>query len=316
MLIIEGVCKQYGNVKALDHLNMHALKGEIYGFVGPNGAGKTTTIKIITGLTKADQGTVMVDGVDTKKYPYRVKEKIGYMPDFFGVYDNLKVIEYLEFYTSIYKTLGKKERTFCYELLELVRLEDKAEQYVDHLSRGMKQRLCLARTLVNRPELLVLDEPASGLDPRARRELQDMLRGISSSGVTILTSSHILSELSELCTTIGIIEQGKLVLEGKTEDIFKLRKLSTPLLIQFLEQGDLGIQIIRENPLTKKLSKQGNCVSVTFEGDEKEEGELLYQLVSAGIPITSFYREKNNLETLFMQITKGEEGYEDESHLS
>jgi len=316
MLKVEGLCKRYGNIKALDQLNMHASKGEIYGFVGPNGAGKSTTLKIIAGLTKADEGTVLIDNVDINRAPIKVKKNIGYMPDFFGVYDNLKVIEYLEFYASIYKPLGKKERSYCYELLTLVKLEDKASQYVDHLSRGMKQRLCLARTLVNQPKLLVLDEPASGFDPRARKDMQVIMKNISSTGVTILTSSHILSELSDLCTKIGIIEHGKLMLEGKTEEIFKMKQLSTPLMIQFLDKVELGIRIIRENPVTKKLSRQGNFVSVTFEGDDKEVGQLLNQLVMAGVPVTSIYREKNNLETLFMQITKGDECNEAESHLS
>lgn len=198
MLKIKGLVKKYGRFTAVNDLNLNVPKGEIYGFVGPNGAGKTTTMKIICGLMAADSGEVYVNDIDVINNGRKAKEVIGYMPDFFGVYDNLKVTEYLDFYASIYKINAKDRKKICDDLLELVDLQDKRDAYVDSLSRGMKQRLCLARSLVHNPELLVLDEPASGMDPRARVEMKEILRTLKDMGKTIIISSHILPELSEL----------------------------------------------------------------------------------------------------------------------
>jgi len=219
MIDIINLTKNYGNFKAVDNLNLHIDEGEMFGFVGPNGAGKTTTMKIICGLLKASSGEVKVDGTDVLYGSKKFKSTIGYMPDFFGVYDNLKVSEYLDFYASIYKIKGEEKKKVCNDLLELVNLEHKREAYVDSLSRGMKQRLCLARSLVHNPKLLILDEPASGMDPRARFEMKEILKTLKTMGKTIIISSHILSELSEICTSVGIIDRGKMVISGSIEQI-------------------------------------------------------------------------------------------------
>ena len=219
MIEIKKLYKHYGDFVALNNLDLSIGKGELFGFVGPNGAGKTTTMRILSGLLKADGGEVYIGEVNALEDNQALKKKIGYMPDFFGVYDNLKAIEYMEFYASIYGITGKKARKLCMELMELVNLSDKAEFYVDSLSRGMKQRLCLARSLVHNPDLLILDEPASGLDPRARFEMKGILKNLNDMGKTIIISSHILSELAEMCTTIGIIEKGSMITKGTVDEI-------------------------------------------------------------------------------------------------
>ena len=213
MLKIKGLCKKYGNFTALDNLDLAIGRGEIFGFVGPNGAGKTTTLKILAGLLKADAGEVYIDDIRLFEDYDRLKELIGYMPDFFGVYDNLKVMEYLEFYASAYGIETKRAQELGRELLSVVHLDGKEEHYVDELSRGMKQRLCLARALIHDPQFLILDEPASGLDPRNRFEFKEILRDLKEAGKTIIISSHILMELAEICTSIGVIEHGKIIMQ-------------------------------------------------------------------------------------------------------
>ena len=217
MVDIEELTKRYGKFVALDHMNLHIDKGEIFGFVGPNGAGKTTTMRIMCGLLKATSGKVTIDGVDALGRPADVKRKIGYVPDFFGVYDNLKVMEYMDFYGSMYGMSKREVEKVADKYLELVAIQDKKDEFVDSLSRGMKQRLCVARALIHDPELLVLDEPSSGLDPRSRHDMKNILRDLKEMGKTIVISSHILPELSEMCTSIGVIDHGKIVASGSVE---------------------------------------------------------------------------------------------------
>lgn len=307
MVKIEGLRKNYGKFQALDGMNLDIKKGELFGFVGPNGAGKTTTMRIMAGLLSADEGTVMVDDINVTAHPTKVKDKIGYMPDFFGVYDSLKAIEYMEFFASIYGFYGKSARKLCLEMMDLVNLADKESAYVDGLSRGMKQRLCLARCLIHSPELLILDEPASGLDPRARFEMKEILRNLSDMGKTILISSHILPELAEMCTNVGIVEHGKLVVSGTVEDIMSRMNSSNPLVIRFEEGQEDTIQFLKENPAIENISIRGDKVYVGFQGNGMEEGRLLSDMVAHGAVISSYGREEGNLESLFMQITGNEE---------
>ena len=304
MLKIKDLNKSYGKFKALDNLNLEIEKGELFGFVGPNGAGKTTTMRIVSGLLSADSGEVQVDGIDALKNPQKIKEKIGYMPDFFGVYDNLKALEYMEFYASIYGITGREATKLCYELMELVNLSDKADSYVDGLSRGMKQRLCLARSLVHNPELLILDEPASGLDPRARFEMKEILRNLSSMGKTIIISSHILPELAEMCSSIGIIEHGSMVVKGQVGEIMRKMTTSNPLVMEVVEGQEQAVRILKENPLVENISIRENSISMGFKGERKEEAELLASLIRGNVLVSSFVREEGNLEALFMQLTE------------
>ena len=313
MLTIENLTKQYGKFLALDHLNLHIDKGEIYGFVGPNGAGKTTTTRIVCGLLKATGGSVIVDGIDAIRQPDDIKRKVGYVPDFFGVYDNLKVMEYMEFYGSMYGMERREIADISEGLLELVNLSDKKDAFVDALSRGMKQRLCVARALIHNPDLLVLDEPNSGLDPRARFEMKEVLKNLRSMGKTILISSHILPELSELCTSVGIMEHGRLVTSGKVDEIIDASQGNQPIHMKVVyaeteEPLDQYVAtVLKEQPFVEKVSFTDDEVLIHFRGDDLEAARLLNKLFDHHIMVSHYYREKENLESLFLEITGGEE---------
>ena len=303
MLKIRGLKKKFKNFQALDGLNMDIEDGALYGFVGPNGAGKTTAIKIITGLLKPDEGTVEIAGKDALVYRDQVKDEFGFVPDEFGMYDNLKVGEYMEFFASCYGISGLVARRRCQELLEQMKLQDKADFFVDSLSRGMKQRLCLARALIHDPKFLVLDEPTSGMDPRTRMEFKEMIRELCAEGKTILISSHILSELSQMCTDIGIIDAGKIVLSGNMAEILQKVNDSNPLLITVCRNQDKALKILRENGQVKTIAIREDDIAVGFHGTKDDEARLLRELVEGGIPVNGFVREQGDLETIFMQIT-------------
>lgn len=312
MLKIVDLQKNFGSFCALNHLNLEIARGELFGFVGPNGAGKTTTMKIISGLMRADGGSVTIDGIDVLKNSRKLKEKIGYMPDFFGVYDNLKTYEYMEFYASVYGILGRDARELCNNLLDLVNLSDKIDSYVDSLSRGMKQRLCLARSLVHNPELLILDEPASGLDPRARFEMKEILKNLCGMGKTIIISSHILPELAEMCSSIGIIEHGSMVALGTVDEIQNTLNTVKPVRICISDPKKTAqaVRLLKENPAVKNLSMQDSTISAVLKkgaDTAADQAALLSSLVLAQIPICSFHQEEGNLESLFMQITEKDE---------
>ena len=313
MLEIQNLTKKYGKFLALNNLNLHIGKGEIFGFVGPNGAGKTTTMRIVCGLLKATSGTVLVDGINAITNPEDIKRRVGYVPDFFGVYDNLKVLEYMEFYGSMYGMEKEDVDEISEGLLELVNLSDKKEEFVDTLSRGMKQRLCVARALIHNPDLLVLDEPNSGLDPRARFEMKEVLKNLGSMGKTIIISSHILPELAEMCTSIGIMEHGQLIVSGKVEEIMQKSQGIQPIRMRAFtpdyedaEAAHAYIStVLKEQPNVGKVTFTEEEIQISFAGDEQEAAQLLKNLLQRNILVSSFYREKEDLEALFLEITGG-----------
>ena len=286
MLKIQGLKKKFGNFEALSGLDMEVEEGALYGFVGPNGAGKTTAIRIITGLLKADEGTVMIGGKDAFLYSGQVKNEFGYVPDEFGLYDNLKVWEYMDFFASCYGLSGLVARERCTKLLEQVKLAGKEEFFVDSLSRGMKQRLCLARAMIHDPKLLVLDEPTSGMDPRARIEFKELLKELCAEGKTIVVSSHILSELAQMCT-----------------EILKKVNDSNPIRIQVVENVWEAVKFLRTEPEVQTITVEGNDIVVGFHGGKDAEAMLLAKLVAHNIGICGFWREPGDLESIFMQIT-------------
>lgn len=311
MLQIKGLEKAYGDFKALNGLDLSINKGEIFGFIGPNGAGKSTTMKIVAGLLTADKGEVYVAGVDANKEYRKVKEKIGYMPDFFGTYDNLKAIEYLEFFASTYGILGDQAKKLGMDLLELVNLQDKYDAEVDGLSRGMKQRLCLARCLIHNPDLLILDEPASGMDPRARYEMKGILKNLRDMDKTVLVSSHILPELGEICTQIGVINRGKMVCTGTVEEVMERFSGNAPLKITVLDQVEEAIMVLREQPSVIKVRAEEKSIHCQYQGDAYEISHLLKILVEHNIPVIGLDKEIANLEDVFMKITESENGEEE-----
>jgi ABC-2 type transport system ATP-binding protein len=307
MLVVEDLVKRYDRFVAVDHLSMTVERGHVFGFVGPNGAGKTTTMRIAATLLAPTSGSVRVAGFDVMEEPIKVRRKIGYMPDFFGVYDNLKAMEYLDFYGASYGIPYKERQKTAEGLLNLVGLANKRDNYVDSLSRGMKQRLCLARSLMHDPELLILDEPASGMDPRARVELKNILKELKNMGKTILISSHILSELSEMCDSIGIIEHGRLVVSGDVKNIMETVSGRLTVRIKLLDDMDRAINILKEQPLVSDIFQEDDMLEIGYKGKDEDLWPLLKTLVANDVPIISFSKTDGNLEKVFMEVTQDEE---------
>ncbi|MEW9671010.1 ATP-binding cassette domain-containing protein [Ammoniphilus sp. 3BR4] len=300
-----GLSKKYGKLEALTDLNLHIEKGRVFGFIGPNGAGKSTTMLILSTLLRQTSGQAFVGGYDVEKNPSEVRRLIGYMPDFFGVYDNLKATEYLDFYCGAYHIPDRKRKALIADLLELVNLTQKADSYVDSLSRGMKQRLGLARCLVHNPEVLILDEPASGLDPRARIEMREILKQLRHMGKTIIISSHILPELAELCDDIGVIEKGKLIACGPVQDMTAGSRGIVVMQLKVLDGEAETEHILANSPYVQRVDNKNRYFRFHFNGTEHHRAELLQSLLSAGVPVSSFSEAKENLEDVFLTITEG-----------
>ena len=310
MLLTENLTRKYGSFTALDNLSLRIDDGELHGFVGPNGAGKTTTMRILATLLPATSGKAYVDGVEVSRGGKKIRRMVGYMPDFFGVYDGLKAWEYLDFYARCY-AIGHKDREKMVDrLLDIVRLSDKKNAYIDVLSRGMKQRLCLARSLIHDPKLLILDEPASGMDPRARAEMKDILRTLRGMGKTILISSHILPELSEMCDSLTIIDHGRLVFSGPVTELSKKMRGQAPLDIQLTpeatgEQMASAISLLKEFPgVTGIMQPEEHLLRVEFEGGSGETAALLQALMQREAPVVDYHRAPINLEKVFMEVTQ------------
>lgn len=303
MLYINNLTKNYGSFTAVNHLTLHIPEGDLFGFVGPNGAGKTTTIRIVCGLLRASGGTVKIGNTSAAVGSKEMKRLIGYVPDFFGVYDNLKVREYMDLYGSMYGMYARDIAKLSDDLLELVNLTDKKEFYVDTLSRGMKQRLCVARALLHNPKLLILDEPSSGLDPRARVEMKELLKNLHSMGKTIVISSHILSELSEMCTSIGIMNGGQLITAGRIEDIMQQLGGGKRIHIQIISDMEAAVRLLKEQANMRVESVRENEIIVSNNGTDEEISALIGRLIQNEVVLTGFYREEGSLESLFMQLT-------------
>jgi ABC-2 type transport system ATP-binding protein len=311
-VIIEtkNLTKRYKRLTAVKELTLQVEEGAIYGFVGPNGAGKTSTMRILTTLLRPTSGEVWVAGHSVTKEPRAVRRVIGYMPDFFGVYDEMKVWEYLDFFAACYDVPEGERPGLISDLLELVDLSHRHDDMVDSLSRGMKQRLCLARTLAHDPQVLVLDEPASGLDPRARIEIRELLVELSKLGKTIFFSSHILADVAEICTDIGIIEAGELVGQGNIEEMQRLliphREILITLLGKVDEAKDALLHAESVEEFEELPAENGrHRLRVTLVGGDDEVSTLLSKLIERAIPIVKFSEEERDLEEIFMRATKG-----------
>ena len=307
MLELNGVTIKYGNLHALDGLTLTLEDGSCCGLVGPNGAGKTTAIRTIMGLILPEEGEVRIDGQDAVRNPSLIKDAVGYVPDAFGIYENLTVREYMEFFASAYGLYGLSARKRYMLLLEQVQLDDKLDFSVDMLSRGMQQRLCLARALIHDPRILIMDEPMNGLDPGTRFEFRQIVGELHAQGKTILISSHILSELSQMCTDIGILENGRILLNGRLEDIMEQIENSNPIRLSVVSGAASALAVLRENRHVRSISENGNTFLLGFRGTRTDESALLYELISAEIPVREFVREPGSLEKYFMQITSHKE---------
>jgi ABC-2 type transport system ATP-binding protein len=279
--------------------------GELFGFIGPNGAGKSTSIRFLATLLKSTRGDGTVNGFSVNKQPMDVRRSIGYMPDDFGVYDGMKVWEFLDFFAVAYKIGRTQRKKVIGDVLELLDLTHKRDDFVNGLSRGMKQRLCLAKTLVHDPPVLILDEPTSGLDPRARIEVKALLKELRKMGKTILISSHILSELADCCTSIGIIERGQLLMHGTIDSVYRQIRRNRIVEIRFVENQDAGISIVRSDPAMRGIEIDGNRVTAEFETDDQGLSNLMKKLVDGGVKMRSFSDKDPTLEDVFMLVTKG-----------
>ena len=316
MIKTEELTKQYGKLFALKNLTLELNEGDLFGFIGPNGSGKTTTMKMLATLLQPTWGEAYVCGMSIYTNPKEIRRIIGFMPDFFGVYDDMKVIEYLEFFAAAYRVRGEARRRVCNEVLELVDLGYKREALVTSLSRGMTQRLGLARVLLHDPQVLLLDEPASGLDPRARIEIRELLKRLGGKGKTIMVSSHILPELADVCNKVGIIERGELLVDAKVEDVMRRVRDQIAVLVELAES----------DPETNK-KKTEECMKFLSDDDVVDNVELdrsgairvfikkglglddysalLTRLIERRFRVKSFREEEINLETAFMTLTRG-----------
>ncbi len=302
---IRNLWVHYGEVRAVRGITFDIPQGEVFGFIGPNGAGKSSTIKVLATLLRPSHGSARIGGIDVRDNPMKIRGRIGYMPDFFGVYDDLSVQEYLHFFAAAYRIPRLRRDHVISDVLTLTDLEEKTEQPVESLSRGMKQRLALARILLHDPDVLLLDEPASGLDPRARIEVRELLKELRNMGKTILISSHILHELAQLCTRIGIIERGRMVTEGSLDDIFRKLKLLRVVHVQLVDPTEELIQKIREIDAVAELEIQVDRLAIRLREADMPTEDLLDEMHALGARIRMLQPEAMDMETAFMKLTQG-----------
>ncbi len=305
MIELVNFTKNYGAFTAVNSMNLKIEAGEMFGFIGPNGAGKSTTIRFLATLLKATAGEGTVNGHSVTKDPLGVRKSVGYMPDNFGVYDGMKVWEFLDFFAVAYGIPRSKRKAVIGDVLELLDLSHKRDDFVNALSRGMKQRLCLAKTLVHDPPVLILDEPSSGLDPRARLEVKALLKELRRMGKTILISSHILTELADCCTSIGIIERGQLLMHGPIDEVYRRIRGNRIVEIKFVESMDLGLSIIRSCPHTRDVQIEDHQATIEMAADDEQVAGLLAELTKSGVKMRSFHEKDPTLEDVFMLVTKG-----------
>jgi ABC-2 type transport system ATP-binding protein len=305
MIELINFTKRYGDLLAVDELSLKIGPGETFGFIGPNGAGKSTSIRFLATLLKATGGDGIVNGHRVSKDPLGVRRSVGYMPDSFGVYDGMKVWEFLDFFAVAYQIPRTRRKQVILDVLDLLDLGGKRDDFVNSLSRGMKQRLCLAKTLVHDPPVLILDEPASGLDPRARVEVKALLKELRKMGKTILISSHILTELADCCTSIGIIERGKLLMHGPIDEVYHRIRRNRIINIRFIKNIEAGLSIIRSMPETRDIRIENGSVTVELDGDDEKVAALMEELIAGGARMHSFADKEPTLEDVFMLVTKG-----------
>ena len=296
---------KYGEMYAIQQINIDLEEGDLFGFIGPNGAGKTTTMRIIATLLNPTSGDAFVCGNSVLTKPAETRRLVGYMPDFFGVYDDMKVIEYLEFFAAAYRISGAERRRRCDEMLEIVDLDFKRDAFANTLSRGQTQRLGLARVLLHDPSVLLLDEPLSGLDPRARIEMRDLLRRLGKMGKTIIVSSHILPELADVCNKIGIIDRGVMTVNAAVADVMRQVRERIVLHVQVAERQQEAATVLQEQDEVDSVIEADARLVVTLKADATSYSSLARLLIEAGFDLLLFQEEEVNLEAAFMALTRG-----------
>lgn len=305
MIETNQLTKRYGDLIAVNNINLKLSEGDVFGFIGPNGSGKTTTMRMLATLLSPDYGEAYVCGKSIYTHPQEIRRLVGFMPDFFGVYDDMTVIEYLEFFAAAYRINGPARRAVCEEKLELVDMAFKRDAMVNQLSRGQTQRIGLARVLLHEPQVLLLDEPASGLDPRARIEIRNLLKKLGEMKKTVIVSSHILPELADVCTRVGMIEKGVLIVDGYVDEVMRKARRSILLLIRVKDRLDAAATLLEQHPGVQSLETKNGTIFATLNSDVLDYSELPTLLLESGFKLTLFREEEVNLETAFMELTKG-----------
>ena len=306
MIELRNLHRHFGSTRAVDDVSFTVNQGQVFGYIGPNGAGKTTSMRVLATLDLPTAGDAMIDGFSVVDDPDRVRRRIGFMPDYFTTYANVNVREYLDFYARAYQLRGPQRLDAIDRVMTFTGLDVLAEKPIDGLSKGMKQRLCLGRALVHDPAVMVLDEPAAGLDPRARIELREMIRTLANAGKTILISSHILTELAAICDVVGILERGRLLAVGTVEEIQQQgQKQQNRVEIRLLDAAAALADWLRDRPGVEGLQANGDCVKFLHAGNAEAEAALLRAIVEAGFRVVAFGTQRQTLENVFMQVTEG-----------
>jgi ABC-2 type transport system ATP-binding protein len=306
MIQLRRLFRQFGNTRAVNDVTFEVDAGHVFGYIGPNGAGKTTSMRILSTLDLPDYGDALVDGFSVVNDPDRVRKRLGFMPDNFGTYPDMNCVEYLDFFARSYGLIGRQRTHALRHTLAYTGLDKIAEKPVRGLSKGMRQRLCLGRAMIHNPAVLILDEPANGLDPRARIELRQMIRGLAAEGKTLLVSSHILTELGEMCDAIGIIERGQLIVSGTVTEIKARLRPHIDVIVQ-LVSGGLGLKDwLANRPHVTEIRATDRTVRFQFMSDEEApQAALLRDIVHAGHAVLEYSTESRSLEDVFLQITTG-----------
>ncbi len=306
MIELRQLHRFFGTTRAVNNISFQVERGQVFGYIGPNGAGKTTSMRILASLDLPTAGDAFVDGFSVVNDPDRVRGRLGFMPDYFTTYPNIDVREYLDFFARAYHMHGKERKQAIERVMGFTGLDVLADKPIDGLSKGMKQRLCLGRSLIHDPPVMVLDEPAAGLDPRARIELREMIRSLADEGKAILISSHILTELAEICDTVGIIERGKLIALGSVDEIQGGLRSDTNLVEVRVLSGVDGLpDWLSKRPSVSEVKVEGSLVRFVLAGDETDEADVLKEMIHDGFRVVAFGARQRTLEDAFMQVTKG-----------
>ena len=304
-LEICSITKSFGDLRAVDDVSFCVPSGKVYGFIGPNGAGKTTTMRICATLQLPDSGDALIDGCSVLSDPRGVRRRLGFMPDHYGAYASTTVLDYLDFFARAYELRGNQRRAAIREVMEFTSLGPLRDKLTTELSKGMRQRLCLAKTLLHDPAVLILDEPAAGLDPRARVELRELLRALAEMGKAILLSSHILTELSEVCDGVAVIEAGRIHATGRVQDVISGVRAHAEIYLRCLEPPEVVERVLLELPLVRAPRPLREGLAFEFEGGAEEQAELLAELVRRGVRPVEFASHETDLEELFLHLTEG-----------
>ena len=302
---LRDLCRNFGRTRAVDHVSFEVPRGSVFGYIGPNGAGKTTSMRILATLELPTSGDAMIEGLSSVNDPDRVRMRLGFMPDSYGTYAYTNCAEYLDFFARAHGLIGRERTRRLRWVMDFTGLNPLADKSIRGLSKGMRQRLCLGRALIHDPAVLILDEPAAGLDPRARIELRHIIRALASEGKTILVSSHILTELAEMCDRVGILEQGRLLATGSVDQIRRELKATREVIVKVVGQTDMAIKILRTIDTVQSPLANGTSIRFSIDGDDEDQIQILRKLTDARVQVLEYTSRSESLEDVFLKVTQG-----------